>query len=63
MAEIIGPAAKKQQTVRPRVSHAKVKVRVMKDDEYESLSDGAVIFAGAVFWAFVGLLAGAWLHL
>jgi hypothetical protein len=51
------------QAGHPRISHSSAKVHAVDGDEYVPLSDSAVVLIGAVFWAFVGLLAGAWLSL
>lgn len=63
MAVSLRPAAcNDNERVRP-APRAQARVRRFQEDEYVELSDTAVAMIGTVFWAFVGMLAGAWLHI
>lgn len=63
MAVSIRPAASNDNERVRSVPRAQARARAIQQDDYVELSDAAVAMIGTVFWAFVGMLAGAWLHL
>ncbi|MBC6982282.1 MULTISPECIES: hypothetical protein [unclassified Caulobacter] len=63
MAVSIRPAACNDNDRIRSVPRAQARARAIPQDDYVELSDTAVAMIGTVFWAFVGMLAGAWLHL
>lgn len=62
MAVSIRPAACNDNERDRSAPRAQARARTVREDDYE-LSEAAVAMIGTVFWAFVGMLAGAWFHI
>jgi len=63
MSVIYRPDSSNGKAYKRSVSHAYTREKAAGEDEYVELSNTAVMIVGAVFWAFVGMLTGAWLHI